>query len=88
MDIKAEILDILENTMVLNGRSAAFTETLPVLSSLPEMDSMVVVSIITNFEDRFGFTVEDEDISGETFHNLGSLVHFVHGKLQHIGHVS
>ncbi len=81
MDVKAEILDILENAMVLNGRSRTFTESLPLLSSLPEMDSMVVVAIITNFEDRFGFSVEDDDISGETFQNLGSLVAFVTAKL-------
>ena len=82
MDVKNEMLAILEETLLLDGRSSSFTESWPLLSSLPEMDSMVVVSIITHMEERFGFTVEDDDISGETFHNLGSLVAFASGKLE------
>ena len=85
MDVRQEILTILDETMVLNGRSREFTDSRPLLSSLPEMDSMVVVAIITNLEERFGFIVEDDDISGETFHNLGSLVAFVDSKLEALG---
>jgi acyl carrier protein len=81
MDIKREILGILEERLLLNGRSRGFTEELPLFSSLPEMDSMVVVAIIAALEDRFGIEVQDSDISGETFHNLGSLMAFVSGKL-------
>ena len=81
MDVKNEILAILEDVLLLNGRSSTFTEALPLLSGLPEMDSMVVVSIITAMEERFGFEVDDDDISGETFHNLGSLIAFVNHKL-------
>ena len=81
MDVKQEILTILDETLVLNGRSRDFTDCLPLLSSLPEMDSMVVLAIISSLEDRFGIVVEDDEISGETFLNLGSLVTFVTGKL-------
>ncbi len=85
MDIKREILGILEERLLLNGRSRSFTDELPLFSSLPEMDSMVVVAIIAALEDRFGIVVEDGDISGETFYNLGSLVSFVTAKVDALG---
>jgi acyl carrier protein len=80
MNVKNEILSILDEVMVLKGRSSTFTEELPLFTSLPEMDSMTVVAVISQLEDRFGIEVDDDDISGETFYNLGSLVSFVSGK--------
>jgi len=51
------------------------------LGNLPELDSMAVVSIITALEEYYGFVVHDDEISGETFATLGSLVAFVEAKL-------
>ena len=85
MDVRKEILSILEERLLLKGRSSTFTEDWPLFSSLPEMDSMVVVSIISALEERFGIEVNDDEISGETFYNLGSLVSFVSGKLRLMG---
>jgi acyl carrier protein len=51
------------------------------LGNLPELDSMAVVSVITALEERYGFTVNDDEISAETFATLGSLVDFVERKL-------
>jgi len=39
-----------------------------------------VVNVIAALEDRFGFTVEDDEINGATFASLGSLVSFVRDK--------
>ncbi|MCB1728823.1 MAG: acyl carrier protein, partial [Gammaproteobacteria bacterium] len=49
--------------------------------SIPEFDSMAVVSVITALEDQLGIIVEDDDISGETFETLGNLTQFVQSKL-------
>ena len=42
---------------------------------------MAVVGIITALEEHFGFVVDDDEISAETFASLGSLTTFVERKL-------
>jgi len=37
--------------------------------------------LITGFEERFGFMVDDDEIEGSTFATVGSLIEFVEGKL-------
>lgn len=51
------------------------------LGAVPELDSMAVVTLITTMEDRFGISVEDDEISGETFASVGSLADFVANKM-------
>ena len=74
------IQEVLEESLQLGGRASSFTETTPLLGSLPELDSMAVVTIITNIEDRLGLIVEDDEISAETFESVGSLCEFVDNK--------
>jgi len=81
VNIKHELLVLMENTLHLGGRTASFTEDKPLLGSLPELDSMGVVALITAMEERFGFTVEDDEIDGSVFRTLGTLTEFVTGKL-------
>ena len=77
MDIRQEVLSMLDDVLSLGGRAARFTDATPLLGALPELDSMAVATLITTIEERFGFPVQDEDISGETFATVGSLVEFV-----------
>jgi acyl carrier protein len=81
LEIKQEILAILDEILSLKGRSASFTEKTPLLGTIPELDSMAVVALITTLEERFGFSIDDDEIDGATFATLGSLVDFVQGKL-------
>lgn len=81
LNIQKEVLSLLDEILSLNGRSAAFTRDTPLLGAIPELDSMAVVALITGFEERFGFSVDDDDIEGSTFATVGSLVEFVEGKL-------
>jgi len=78
--IDKEIKGILERGMPLQGRSAGFTRSTPLLGALPELDSMSVLGIITALEDHFGFTIHDDEIDGATFATFGSLVDFVTAK--------
>lgn len=43
---------------------------------------MAVVSVITSLEERFGISVEDDELDGSTFATVGSLVDFVEAKLR------
>lgn len=81
MDVNKEVLRVLDEVLSLNGRAAAFTRDTHLLGSIPELDSMAVVSLITSLEEQFGITVEDDDIDGDTFASVGSLVDFVDAKL-------
>ena len=81
LDTKTEVLNVLESVLNLRGRSSEFNLGTPLLGSVPELDSMAVVSVITSLEDRFGIIVEDDEIDGATFATVGSLAKFVESKL-------
>ena len=72
---------ILIQSLQLGQRANAFDESTPLLGSLPELDSMAVVTVITALEEHFGFIVDDDEISAATFESLGSLSRFVERKL-------
>jgi len=81
LDIKKEVLGILDEVLSLGGRAAAFGLDTALLGAVPELDSMAVVGVINMLEERFGFVVEDDEIDGSAFATVGSLVGFVEGKL-------
>lgn len=82
MDTKNEVRAVLDEVLSLNGRAARFADATPLLGGIPELDSMAVVAVLTTLEERFGITVEDDEIDGSTFATFGSLVEFVQHKLQ------
>ncbi len=51
------------------------------LGSIPELDSMAIVTIITTMEENYGFTIDDDEISAEVFETVGALTEFVKEKL-------
>ena len=82
LDIRFEVLRILDDAMGLKGRAVRLGDADPLLGSVPELDSMAVVTIIGMLEDRLGITVEDDEIDGQTFATVGSLVKYVSDKAQ------
>jgi acyl carrier protein len=81
LNTQKEVLSLLDEVLSLNGRAVAYTLDTPLLGAIPELDSMAVVALITGFEERFGFSVDDDEIEGSTFATVGSLVAFVDAKL-------
>lgn len=81
MDVTRETLNVLDEVLSLGGRAAAFTRDTHLLGAIPELDSMAVVTLITTLEERFGIMVDDDDIDGDTFASVGSLVDFVSQKM-------
>lgn len=45
----------------------------PLLGSLPELDSMAVIAVITALEEHFEVAIDDEDIHARHFATLGAL---------------
>lgn len=81
MEVVEEVISVLRSVLNLRDRADGFTPETPLLGHLPELDSMAVVSLITNLEDRFGFVIDDDEIDGSTFATVGSLTSFVQTKL-------
>jgi len=77
----SEVKALLEDTLQLGNRAQSFDSSTPLLGSLPELDSMAVVHVITSLEEKYGFVVDDDEISADTFETLGSLAAFVEAKL-------
>lgn len=81
MTLTAEVLALLDEVLSLNGRSASFGPETHLQGAVPELDSMAVVSLMAALEDRFGFVIDEDALSSETFSTVGALVKFVN---QHV----
>jgi acyl carrier protein len=76
-----EVRNVLSDVLVLNERKNGLNQDSPLLGSIPELDSMAVVNVLTALEEYFGFTIDDDEISAMAFETLGSLTRFVEDKL-------
>ena len=81
MGTEQKVKQILASVLNLGDRVAKFDAATPLLGAVPELDSMAVVSLLTALEDKFGFTIDDDEVDGRTFASMGNLVAFVEGKL-------
>ena len=72
-DVKLTVVE----TLGVEDRAAGMTADTPLLGALPELDSMAVLELLMALEERFGITVDGEDVSAEAFETLGTLAAFV-----------
>ncbi len=76
-----EVKQILGDVLQLGDKGDTMSESTLLLGSMPEFDSMAVVSVITAIEENYGFVVDDDEIDAEVFESIGSLARFVERKL-------
>jgi acyl carrier protein len=76
-----EVKHILGEVLQLGDRMVCMNSDTPLLGNLPELDSMSVVTVITALEDHYGFQIDDDEITAETFATVGSLAEFIDQKL-------
>ncbi len=81
MPLMAQVLQVLDEVLSLNGRSASFGPQTHLRGAVPEFDSMAVVAVLAALEDRFGIVVLDDEINGDIFATVDALVQFVASKL-------
>ena len=81
MDIGKAVLGILDEVLQLGARAAELNANSPLLGAIPELDSMAVVAVLTLVEERFGVTIEDDEIDGAVFASLATLTPFLEAKL-------
>jgi acyl carrier protein len=77
MNYLEEVKTLLIDVLNLGPAGQALEADSLLLGSLPELDSMAVVTLIGALEEHFGIMVDDDDISASTFATLGSLAAFV-----------
>lgn len=76
----SEVIEVLGKVLGIEDRVATFDESTPLFGSLPELDSLAVLELVTTLEDRFGITIDDDEFSGDAFETVGSLHALVNGK--------
>ncbi len=81
MDVEEQVILSLEAALNVRLDRSRFGLQAALLGAVPEFDSMAVVALLTNLEERFGFTVDDDEVDGSTFATVGSLASFVRAKL-------
>ena len=75
-----EVKQIVIDVLALGPAGRSLDEHSALLGSIPELDSMAVVQLIGALEEQFGFAIDDDEISADTFATLGSLTEFVRFK--------
>ena len=75
-DVKAVLIETLE----LSDRAAAIDARTPLLGSLPELDSMAVLELLLALEQRFGITLDGDDVTADAFETLETLAALVDAK--------
>ncbi|WP_407275246.1 acyl carrier protein [Halothiobacillus sp. DCM-1] len=68
------VRETLIETLGLVMPARELTAATPLFGSLPELDSMGVVLLLTALEDRFDLLLSDEEIDAQWFSTLGNLV--------------
>lgn len=74
-DVRAVVVEVLG----LHDDASIRPDT-PLLGGFSEFDSMAVLEIVTELENRFGIALDDDEVTAEVFATVGSLAELVAGK--------
>jgi acyl carrier protein len=72
---------VVVETLGVEDRADSLDASTPLFGHLPELDSMAVLELVLELEQRFGISIDGEDVTAEVFETLGSLAAFVDAKL-------
>lgn len=76
------VKDVVVDALGVHERADSIDADTQLLGGLPELDSMAVLVLVHDLEERFDITVEDEDLTADVFDTLRSLAAFVDRKLR------
>jgi acyl carrier protein len=72
---------VLVSVLGIEDRAATIDAGTPLLGSLPELDSMAVLELVEALQEKFGVTIDDEDVTADAFETLATLAALVDEKL-------
>ncbi|HWZ47110.1 MAG TPA: phosphopantetheine-binding protein [Herbaspirillum sp.] len=73
---------LLVDTLGLGAHTGTLRAESALLGSIPELDSVAVIQIITELEEHFDIQIDDDEIDESLFHTVGGLSAFVEQKLE------
>jgi acyl carrier protein len=68
---------VIVKSLGIQDRARTLEASTELFGSLPELDSMAVVTLAVNLEREFDFEIDDEDFTGDVFETIGTLAEFV-----------
>jgi acyl carrier protein len=72
-----EVKALVAETLGIANRLGSLDASTGLLGVLPELDSLAVAELVTAIEDRFGFEIDDADVTTDMFETIGTLAAFV-----------
>jgi acyl carrier protein len=81
MSLSQDVIQIVIDVLMLNDSADQFDENTGLLGSIPEFDSVAVVSLITELENEFGCTFDDDELNADVFASIGSLTAVLEQKI-------
>lgn len=60
---------------------AVLDDSTELLGAIPELDSMALLAILTQIEERFGVRIDDDAVGAEVFETFGTLLSFVRAQI-------
>lgn len=75
-----EVKGVLVETLRVYDRADSIDASTRLMGSLPELDSLAMLELVTALQDRFGITFDEEDLTADRFETLGTLSEFVDAK--------
>jgi len=76
-----EVRQLIGEILQLGDRVQKMTRDTLLLGSIPEFDSMAVVTLINAAEERFDIMIADDEISAETFETMGKVYELICDKV-------
>lgn len=80
MDDLEKMKGILRDTLQIGTRVDDMNDQSLLFGSIPEFDSVAVVSVVTSIEYEYKIKITDEELSADVFETLGSLRRFIASK--------
>jgi len=72
-----EVKALVSETLGIADRLDSMNVSTGLIGSLPELDSMAVIELVTAIQEKFGFEVDPSSITMDTFETIGTLAAFV-----------
>lgn len=81
VQVESVVRSVLSDVLGISAaRAAGFGPDTGLFGALPEFDSMAVMTVLTELEDRLGILIDDDEVDGEMLATFGALTAFAAGK--------
>jgi acyl carrier protein len=81
INVLEEVKAVLSDALQLGPRAQALSRDSQLLGAIPEFDSMAVVSVWNLLQERLEITLPEDELAGDQWASVGSLVDFVAARL-------